>query len=242
MLRRLPLPIAISLVLVACSASDEGGSDGDSPDVAISGLQVSPDKCPSDRPGFTEPTDAQKAAAVTAHVGVDPNGIIPKNLLADALGFLDVNTDKFDNQRYMAVVDFSKSNSKKRFFLVNLETGAVEAHQVAHGTGSDPGHTGTPTRFGNVNNSFMSSLGYYRTMDTYDGKHPHSLQLSGLSTTNDQVCRRSIIVHPASYVRDNGQATGMSEGCFALDPSQSVAVVDKLKHGGLIFAGRSAVN
>lgn len=242
MLRRLPLPVLISLILAACSAADQGGGDGDTPDVAISGLQISPDKCPNDRPDFVEPTDEQKTAAVTAHSGVDPNGVVPANLLADALGFLDVNKDKFDNQRFMAVVDFSKPNSKKRFFLVNLETGAVEAHQVAHGSGSDPGHTGTPTRFSNVQNSFMSSLGYFRTMDLYDGKHPHSLQISGLSATNDQVCRRSVIVHPAAYVHDNGQPAGMSEGCFALDPSVEVAVTNKLKLGALIFSGRSAVN
>lgn len=242
MLRRFPLPIAISLVMAACSAADEGGGDGDSPDVATSGLQVPLDRCPSDRPDFAEPTAEQKAAAVTAHADIDPTGVVPKNLLADALAFLDVNKGKLDNQRYIAVVDFSKASSKPRFFLVNLQTGAVEGHQVAHGSGSDPGHTGTPTRFSNVNNSFMSSLGYYRTMDTYNGKHPHSLQLSGLSVTNDQVCRRSVIVHPATYVHDNGHAAGMSEGCFALDPSVSVAVVDKLAHGGLIFAGRSAVD
>lgn len=242
MIRRLPFAVSISIVLAACGAADESSGDGDAPDVAVSGLQVSPDKCPNDRPDFTAPTDAQKADAVTAHADVDPNGMIPKNLLADALGFLDVNKDKFDNQRYMAIVDFSKPSSKKRFFVVNLETGAVEAHQVAHGSGSDPGHTGTPTRFSNVNNSFMSSLGYYRTMGVYDGKHPHSLQISGLSATNDQVCRRSVIVHSAAYVHDNGQLAGTSEGCFALDPNVSNGVVDKLKSGGLIFAGRSAVD
>ena len=63
---------------------------------------------------------------------------------------------------------------------------------------------------------------------------------SGLSATNDQVCRRSVIVHPAAYVHDNGQIAGMSEGCFALDPNVSVAVTDKLKLGALILSGRSA--
>ena len=237
--RRTLLPVVASFVLVACGAADQGGGDGDSPDVAVSGLQVSPDKCPNDGPDFTAPTEEEKAAAVKAHADVDPGGLIAPDLLASALGFLDVNKDKLANQRYMAVVDFSKPSSKKRFFLVNLETGAVETHQVAHGSGSDPGHTGTPTRFGNVNNSNMSSLGFYRTMDIYDGKHPHSLQLSGLSTTNDQVCRRSVIVHPATYVHDSGQLAGMSEGCLALDPNVSVSVVDRLKHGGLIYTGRA---
>lgn len=239
MLRRLFLPLLGSLLLIACGASDDGSSDGDEPDVAISGLQVSPSSCPNDRARFQEPTDAEKSDALTAHPDVDPNGLVPKDLLASALGFFDVNKDKLDNHKYLGVVDFGKASSKKRFFVVNLDTGAVEAHQVAHGRGSDPGRTGTPTRFSNVNNSFMSSLGYYLTMDTYDGKHPHSLQLSGLSSTNDLVCKRSVIVHPAAYVHDNGQAAGMSEGCMALDPSVSVSVVDRLKHGGLIYAGRA---
>jgi hypothetical protein len=237
--RKLLHSLLMAAPLAACGVATETSTDGDGTDVAVSGLQVQPDSCPEDVGKFREATADEKDAAMSAHPGLDPEGVVPADLLASAVGFFDVNKDQIQNQSYVTIVDFSKSSSKSRFFMVNMDTGAVEPHQVAHGSGSDPNRTGTATIFSNKANSYQSSLGYFRTMDTYDGTHVHSLQIEGLSTTDDQVCQRHIIVHEAAYVHDNGQKTGWSEGCFALQSTISNAVVDKIKHGSIIYAGRS---
>jgi hypothetical protein len=226
--------------LAACAANtDDGSSDGDGSDVAVSGLQVPPDQCPNDVDSFRLPTDQEKQDAVANHDTVDPDGIVPKDLLADALGFFDVNMDQFQNTNFITVVDFSKPSSKKRFFLIDMNSGAVEAHQVAHGSGSDPNNTGMAKIFGNKENSNMSSLGFFRTMDIYDGNHPHSLQIEGLSATDDQVCERHVIIHEAAYVHDDGSKTGRSNGCFALSQAVAHRIADQLVHGSMLYAGRS---
>ena len=237
---RITMAIPAIALVAACSvdATDDGG-DGETSDVAVSGLQVPPDECPNDVSKFRLPSDQEKANAVANHDTVDPTDIVPKDLLADALGFFDVNSDQLQNTDYVTVVDFSRPSSKKRFFIIDMNSGAVEAHQVAHGTGSDPNDTGMAKIFGNKENSNMSSLGFFRTMDIYDGKHPHSLQIEGLSATDDQVCQRHVIVHEAAYVHDDGAKTGRSNGCFALSQAVARRITDELKHGSLIYAGRS---
>ena len=56
---------------------------------------------------------------------------------------------------------------------------------------SDPENDGTPRRFSNVEGSLQSSLGYYVTAETYEGKWGYSLRLDGLSATNSQVRKRA---------------------------------------------------
>src|SRR4051812_36133928 len=46
-----------------------------------------------------------------------------------------------------AIVAFSKPSNEERFFVVDLASGDVEAHRVAHGRGSDPDHSGFVERF-----------------------------------------------------------------------------------------------
>jgi hypothetical protein len=224
-------------LLNGCSADASG--DDENSDTATSGLQVPPDQCPKDVANFQIPTDDDKTNAVANHDTVDPTGMVPKDLLANALGFFDVNHDQFQNTDYIVVVDFSKPSSKKRFWLIDMNSGAVEAHQVAHGSGSDPNNTGMAHFFSNTPNSNMSSLGFFRTMGIYDGNHPHSLQIEGVSSTDDQVCERHVIIHEATYVHDDGNTTGRSNGCFALSQAVAHRIADQLKGGAMLYAGRS---
>ena len=82
-----------------------------------------------------------------------PGGIDPQ-LFARAKAALD--THKVWPRDTMAVVDFSKPSNEERFYVVNLQSGEVEAHRVAHGRGSDPDHSGFVERFSNDFGSYAS--------------------------------------------------------------------------------------
>lgn len=167
---------------------------------------------------------------------IDQDKIVPARLLTKALNFFEANPTRIKNKRYMGVIDFSQHNSKKRFYIIDMESGEVERYLTAHGKNSDPDFDGMATKFSNTPESLMSSLGHYVTAETYYGEHGYSLRLDGLSTTNSNARRRAIVIHGASYVRDI-PLIGRSYGCPALDEDYSTQVIDMIKGGTLIFAG-----
>lgn len=71
-----------------------------------------------------------------------------------------------------------------------------------------------------------SSLGVYRTAETYQGKHGYSLRLDGLSPgQNSNARKRAIVVHGADYASPRHlrkyDKLGRSWGCPALPKEQS---------------------
>ena len=185
--------------------------------------------------GFVEP-----AGAGAVDPALDPTHVIPAKLLATALEYFHQNAARIANKDVLTVVDFSASNHHARMFLLDMQTGAVTALHVAHGSGSDPRSTGFATIFRNDEGSNCSSLGFYLTAETYSGKHGYSLRLDGLSATNSAVRQRAVVIHGADYVHDADVAQGRSWGCLAVSMQQRTAVIDRLKSGSLIYAGQSA--
>lgn len=185
----------------------------------------------------------QEAVVLDAYQHLDPNHVVPTDLLKKAVTYFDQNKSRFKNQAYIAICDFSKHSKLKRFFIVNMKTGAVTTYAVAHGKGSDSNNDGIATVFSNVSGSGASSLGYYRTDETYSGKHGLSLRIDGLSTTNSKARSRAVVIHGASYsepsyIKSVGRA-GRSLGCFAVADSLKTEVITKLKGGALLYAGQS---
>lgn len=139
----------------------------------------------------------------------------------------------------LTVIDFSKPSTEKRMWVYDLRTRELlfEEH-VSHGRGS--GKT-LATLFSNTPESNQSSLGLYRTAETYIGKHGYSLRLDGLERgVNDRARARAIVMHGAAYVnaaaaKANGYL-GRSLGCPALRPEITRQVIDSVKNGGLLFA------
>jgi len=215
-----------------CAASDEADDDEN---ITVEGEEGSASALTgSDYP--VPNLTADQKAEIFGRYDVDPNHIVPKTMLVDAVVFFDANKAKIKNKNYLTVVDFTKHSGKERFFVVNMQTGAVQPHVVAHGSGSDPGNTGFATRFSNVNNSNESSLGYYLTAETYNGKHGNSLRLDGLSPTNSNVRSRAVVIHGADYVSEGRSKQGRSWGCFALPQGDKDAIIAKLKGGSVIYA------
>jgi hypothetical protein len=143
----------------------------------------------------------------------------------------------------VGVADFSQPSRAPRFHLVDLVGGRVESLLVAHGRGSDPGHSGWLRRFSNAPGSAATSEGAYLTGDYYQGQHGRSMRLHGLDPSNNNAYARAIVVHAAWYVsasvaRERG-VLGRSEGCFAFSQADVGQVLQRLGPGRLIVASKN---
>jgi len=191
-----------------------------------------------------------RAAIVHDYDLLDPGDEIPRGLLEDAIVYFDLNQARIPKTKYFVVIDFSRHSKLDRFWLVDMTTGFVEPHKVAHGDGSDPDNNGTATLFGNVEGSHKSSLGFYLTGEIYNGTHAHSMRLDGLSRdgspngmANSNARQRLIVMHEASYVDDDSTTQqGRSNGCPALDPAAQVAMADRIHDGTLMYAAISPLH
>jgi hypothetical protein len=145
-------------------------------------------------------------------------------------------------QDRIAIADFAASSSYPRFHVVNLIDGAVTSMLVAHGSGSDPDHTGYLQRFSNLDGSNASCEGAFLTSDYYVGKHGRSQRLIGLDPTNDNALARAIVVHGAWYSNQEMLAThgklGRSQGCFAVGENQLSTLFDVLGEGRMIYSAK----
>lgn len=188
-------------------------------------------------PGVSAPQDVNKNDEFRY---IDRTGVVPQAALQAALSFYKANRGTIGNHSYLSVIDYTQHAGQKRFYVINMRTGSVERFLVSHGQGSDPSRTGYATRFSNENETHATSLGFFRTAETYDGKHGYSLRLDGLSATNSNARERAIVIHGADYVA----SLGRSWGCPAVEMSVRVRLIDMLKGGSIIFAyhERSAGN
>ena len=249
---RFPFRAALGPALVVLAGTGCAGVDPSSQPIEPEGEDVAAAPSALDITVFNLPPAgvSERAAIVAKYSALDPTGIVPRGLLEDAIAFFDINKPHIPKQAYFVVVDFAPYSGKDRFFLVDVATGAVEPHKVAHGDGTDPNNDGYADYFGNESGSHMSSLGFYLTGEIYDGTHPHSMRIDGLSPdgspnamANTNVRDRLIVVHEASYVDDgNTGQQGRSNGCFALDPSIEVGVVDRIHDGTMMYAATSPLN
>ena len=175
-------------------------------------------------------------------VALDPQGMVRKGLLDDALIALKRHGDRIPNKDHMYLVDFRLHSSKPRLFRLDLRTGEVEAFRTAHGKGSDPSRTGFAQRFSNTPNSSASSVGAYLTAGQSVGaRDGENVLLEGLDRTNSEARARAIIVHGADYCEPGYLAhegmLGRSNGCFALSHEDLKVLRPKMDSGRLIFAG-----
>lgn len=148
----------------------------------------------------------------------------------------DEHRNRIRNPNFMAIIDFTQHSGQKRFYMINRNTGLVEAFPVAHGTASDPDKDGYAQYFSNVPNSKMSSVGSYIINERYVGKHGPSLRLDGLETTNSNARDRAIVLHPANYVKDDKTKQGWSWGCPAVPYTWIDKVINQTRDGSFLYA------
>lgn len=148
-----------------------------------------------------------------------------------------VDSGMVNNTRYLTIVDFSQSSRKKRFYILDMENRQLVRNTfVAHGKNSGVDMAKT---FSNQINSEKSSLGFFLTKTTYQGKHGLSLRVRGLEEgVNNNAESRAIVVHGAAYVnsgRVNSDYMGRSQGCPALPEGENAEVIDIIKDGSVMF-------
>lgn len=139
----------------------------------------------------------------------------------------------------LALLDYSRPSTEPRLWVFDLEGNRLLFEElVAHGKNSGGN---IPERFSNIPGSLMSSMGVFRTAETYYGKHGYSLRLEGLEEgVNDRSRERAIVMHAAGYV-DGRLAQrlgriGRSFGCPAVRPAVSRELIDTVRGGALLFA------
>lgn len=138
----------------------------------------------------------------------------------------------------LTIVDLSQPSTSKRLYVVDLiKKKLLFNTYVAHGQNSGDL---VAQKFSNKQSSFQSSLGFYKTLNTYMGKHGLSLQLKGLEKGfNDNVLNRNIVLHGADYacedfIRKTGRL-GRSQGCPAVPYAESKGIIQAVKGGTCLF-------
>ncbi|MFN4975188.1 MAG: murein L,D-transpeptidase catalytic domain family protein [Bacteroidota bacterium] len=149
-----------------------------------------------------------------------------------------IKEGKIKKDNILSILDFSLPSGQKRMFVIDLELGRLLFNTyVSHGKNSG---TELPTRFSNRINSNQSSLGFFITGDTYNGKHGTSLRLQGEeSGINDNALNRGIVVHGANYVSEGIAErqgfVGRSQGCPAIPSQLTRPIIDHIKEGSCLF-------
>ncbi len=171
-----------------------------------------------------------------------PAGINPQ-LFSKAKAALD-SRRWIRHRDFIGVVDFVQGSAEPRFHVVHLPSGHVESYRVAHGSGSDPAHTGFLDHFSNQPGSEATSNGAYTTSETYHGKYGLSMKVRGLDWTNNNAESRAIVIQNAWYAEpemiDIHGKLGRSQGCFAFSRKDQWNVMQRLGDGRLIYADKLA--
>lgn len=138
----------------------------------------------------------------------------------------------------LTLIDFSKPSTEERLYVFDMKKHRLLfSSVVSHGKNSGNNYA---TSFSNEYGSYKSSLGFYLTESTYQGKNGYSLILNGLEKgINDRARERAIVVHGAAYadpsVVARGGRLGRSFGCPALPPKLSRPIIDAIKGGSIMY-------
>lgn len=143
-----------------------------------------------------------------------------------------------NNNPLLTVIDFNLPSTEKRMYVMDLaKKELLYVSYVAHGKNSGGN---IATSFSNSSGSYQSSLGFYRTAETYNGGNGYSLRLDGLEKgINDKARQRAVVIHGADYcskdfIKSTGRL-GRSFGCPSLPQELNKPIINTIKDGSLIF-------
>lgn len=169
-----------------------------------------------------------------------PAGAFSREAFEQALTGLAQLKDKAHLKRahILTLIDFSKPSTQQRLFVIDLLHGKIlHSSLVAHGRNSGENMA---VSFSNTPESYRSSLGFYVTAETYQGKHGYSLRLDGQEKgINDKARDRAIVIHGADYVSEAFASAhgrlGRSQGCPALPRDATEQIINTIKGGSLLY-------
>jgi len=154
-------------------------------------------------------------------------------------GYLKLsNKNEIDIPEILSIIDFSLSANKKRLFIIDIKNQKLLFKElVAHGTKTGIEYA---KYFSNKRYSNQSSLGFYVTGHTYEGRNGFSLKLHGKENAfNSNAFERGVVIHGANYVsekfiKSNGRL-GRSFGCPAVSAEKNKAIINTIKNGTCFF-------
>lgn len=138
----------------------------------------------------------------------------------------------------LTVIDFTLPSTQRRLWIIDMDAQKILLHTVvAHGRNSG---LLLAEKFSNRPESYQSSLGFFKTGETYQGKHGYSLRLDGLEKgINDQARNRAIVLHGADYAKEeflkSAGRLGRSLGCPAVPTELATSIIQLIKDGTLLF-------
>jgi len=147
-------------------------------------------------------------------------------------------SNQLTKQHLLSIVDMSLPSSAKRLFIIDLEKYQLLFYTyTAHGRNSGLLNAQS---FSNAHQSFKSSIGFFITGNTYQGKHGYSLQLNGLEKGfNDNALSRGIVMHAANYVNEHIVKSqgylGRSLGCPAVPENLHTGIIKAIANGSCFF-------
>ncbi|WP_051101783.1 murein L,D-transpeptidase catalytic domain family protein [Solimonas variicoloris] len=149
------------------------------------------------------------------------------------------SADEIADARRLALIDYSLPSTQPRLWVFDLgERRLLFRELVAHGRNSGERYA---ERFSNRDGSLQSSLGLFRTLNSYQGGNGYSLRLAGLEPgVNDLALQRALVIHGAPYVdaalgAKQGRI-GRSWGCPAVRAGIARPLIDAMKNGQLLFS------
>ena len=159
---------------------------------------------------------------------------ITQKALAQTFDYYEKNRyTKHLSPNFLAIADYTKSAFEKRLFIIDLHSGEVKKHLVAHGRNS--GDKGDRVRrASNIAGSYQTPTGFFKVGSkegiTYKKRYNY-LGVEGLEWKNRNAKKREIILHTAAYVAKAGR----SRGCFAIKPEDRWQVFSRMKNA-LLFS------
>ena len=186
--------------------------------------------------GYTATQSETKTDNRSLYQEMELDGLISFTAFDQAMvGYAKIEAAK---KGIITVIDFSKPSCDKRMAVIDLkQKRLLYASYVSHGRNSGENYA---TSFSNKSGSHQSSLGFYVTETTYQGKNGYSLVLDGLEKgINDHAKDRAIVIHGATYadpdlISSMGRL-GRSYGCPALPPAVCKKIIDTIKDGSMLF-------
>lgn len=159
------------------------------------------------------------------------------NFLAFRQAVAGYNKIEEKSKSILTLIDFTKPSTEKRLFVFDMkEKKVLYSSVVSHGKNSGNNYA---TSFSNEVGSYKSSLGFYLTGNTYQGKNGYSLLLNGLEKgINDRARERAIVVHGAAYANPSickSGRLGRSFGCPALPQALTKPIINTIKDGSVLF-------
>ncbi|WP_310554770.1 murein L,D-transpeptidase catalytic domain family protein [Flavobacterium sp.] len=153
-------------------------------------------------------------------------------------GYFTLKENGFVQKDILTVIDFSLSSTKKRLWVIDLSSNTILFNSlVSHGMNSGGEYANS---FSNLPSSNKSSLGFYTTGETYNGKHGLSLKLDGQERgINHNARTRAVVMHGADYanpaiLKSQGYL-GRSQGCPAIPENLKAKIIQTIKGKTCLF-------